>query len=326
MTDRLSVIGCGRWGSFHLWYGVRLGMRVIGWEPESSEPFRELRESRRNAYMRLPDEASLTCDLRQAAGADVMVVSVPVQKFRGVARLLSELDLSETVVALCMKGLERDTGKRPAEIAREEGIDPSGLCAWVGPGHPQQLLKEVPSCMLVAAEQLRTAEELAGRMGSDLLRLYRSTDLVGAEIGAATKNVAGIAAGMLDGMGYSGLKGALMARAPQEVARLVTALGGDWRTVFGLSHLGDYQATLFSPYSRNRAYGEALVRNEGFPGLAEGVETSVAVVHLADRLDVDMPITNAVKDIIDEKYTATEAVEILFGRPEREEFGETFSS
>jgi glycerol-3-phosphate dehydrogenase (NAD(P)+) len=301
-------------------------MRVTGWEPESSEPFMELRSRRRNTYMELPDEVHLTCDLKDAADADIMVVAVPVQRFRNLARDLSRLDLTGVLVALCMKGLERETGKRPTEIAEDEGVSPAGLCTWVGPGHPQQLLKGVPSCMLVASELPEVAETLSGRMGSDLLRLYRSTDLVGVEIGAATKNVVGIAAGMLDGMGYSGLKGALMARAPQEVARLVGALGGDWRTVFGLSHLGDYEATLFSPYSRNRAYGAALVKEETFEGLAEGVETSAAVAHLADRLGVDMPITNAVRGIMDGEYTAVEAVEMLFGRPEREEFEETFSS
>jgi len=136
----------------------------------------------------------------------------------------------------------------------------------------------------------------------------------------------GIAAGLLDGLGMSGLKGALMARAPQEVARLVSAMGGDWRSVYGLSHLGDYEATLFSPYSHNRMFGEALARggSDDVPRLAEGVDTASAAMELADRYDVDMPITSAVRKIIAEEMPIEEAIGELFSRPEKEEFSDSF--
>ena len=153
--------------------------------------------------------------------------------------------------------------------------------------------------MLVVSEKEEAAKRVTGRMGSPLVRIYHSTDLIGCEIGAAAKNVIGIAAGMLDGMKMSGLKGALMARGPQEVARLVKAAGGDWRSVYGLSHLGDYEATLFSRFSRNRGFGEALVMGETLQGLAEGVPTSKAMLSLADELSVELPVTSMVRRIID---------------------------
>lgn len=319
-SESLAVLGCGRWGGFHLWYGDRVGLSTTGWEPEGSAPLRRLAETRSNDYLRLPGGVRLTTDLEAALKADQVIVSVPAQRFRTLAARLADHDLQRTDLVLCMKGIERSTGRRLSQVAVEEGVRPRSLCAWVGPGHPQQLVRGVPSCMIVAAGMLEDAERVARRMGSSLIRFYRSADLLGVEVGAAAKNVVGIAAGILDGMGYSGLKGSLMARAPQEVARLVASMGGDWRSVYGLSHLGDYEATLFSPYSRNRACGEALARGSDSPGLAEGVETSRALGRLAEEYGVEMPITDTVTGILDGRTTPEAAIERLFGRPEKEEF------
>jgi glycerol-3-phosphate dehydrogenase (NAD(P)+) len=101
-------------------------------------------------------------------------------------------------------------------------------------------------------------------------------------------------------------------------------MGGDWRSVYGLSHLGDYEATLFSRYSRNRAYGQALAEGGKAEGLAEGVETSRAMIRLGSELGVDLPITLAVRQIIDGAIDPAGAIEMLFGRPQREEFPESF--
>ena len=323
-AERLSVLGCGRWGGFHLWYGSRVGLATTGWEPEGSAPLEELARNRRNEYLELPEDVRLTTDLDRAMEADQVIVSVPAQRFRTLAARLAEHDLQRTDLVLCMKGIERRTGRRLSQVASEEGVGARSLSAWVGPGHPQQLVRGVPSCMIVASERQESAERIARRMGSRLIRFYRSTDLPGVEVGAAAKNVVGIAAGILDGMGYSGLKGSLMARAPQEVARLVAAMGGDWRSVYGLSHLGDYEATLFSPYSRNRACGEALAEGREAAGLAEGVETSAAICRLAGEYGVEMPITRTVRSILDGALTPGEAIEELFGRPEKEEFPDSF--
>lgn len=322
-----AVLGCGRWGSFHLWYGARVGHRMIGWEPGDAPAFRRLLAERRNAYVELPSGVELTTDLGDCLDADILSVTVPAQSFRSLARRLSGADLSGSDLILCMKGMERETGRRLSEIAREEGLSPRSLVAWLGPGHPQQFLAGVPSCMLMASESEEATQRLSGMMGSPLIRFYRSRDLTGCEVGAAAKNVIGIAAGILDGLGMSGLKGALMARAPQEVARLVARLGGDWRSVYGLSHLGDYEATLFSPLSRNRQFGEHLAtgRSTWSGELAEGVDTSKALLSVAGRLGLDLPITSMVRSIIDGEIAAEEAISVLFSRPQKEEFPADFS-
>ncbi|OPL20142.1 MAG: hypothetical protein AVO35_01270 [Candidatus Aegiribacteria sp. MLS_C] len=322
MSIREAVLGCGRWGSFHLWYGHRSGNSVIGWEPEGNPHYERLRLTGRNSYLQLPAEVELTEDLDDVAGSDVVVVTVPAQSFRSLCRTLSGLDLSSSDLVLCMKGIERGTGMRLSEISLQEGVSPRSLSVWVGPGHPQQFVAGVPSCMIVASGKEEDALRVSSIFSTDLIRFYRSRDLTGCEVGAATKNIVGIAAGLLDGLNLSGLKGALMARAPQEVARLVRAMGGDWRSVYGLSHLGDYEATLFSPYSHNRMYGEALARGgntEDIP-LAEGVDTATATIELAAGHGVDMPITSTVTKIIEGEMPVREALAELFARPEKEEF------
>ncbi len=322
---KVSVLGCGRWGSFHLWYAAKQGHRVTGWEPSSSEPFRELQAKRRNEYLTLPEDVALTSDLSRALEADQITISVPAQHFRKLAFELSARDLSHADLVLCMKGLEIETGMRLSEVCAQEGVKARSVSVWVGPGHPQDFVAGVPGCMLVASSSEKTSRRIISGMGSALVRMYRSTDMIGCEIGAAAKNVVGIAAGMLDGMHMSGLKGALMARAPQEVARLVKACGGDWRSVYGLSHLGDYEATLFSPYSRNRAFGEALVRGEEIQGLAEGVPTSRAMLSLAKKHGVELPITSMVRSIIDGATDLRSAIGELFLRPQKEEFSALLS-
>ncbi len=295
-------------------------MPATGWEPGDSAAMDKLDSARRNAYVELPDEVLLTRDLQTALDADLLMVSVPSQEWRSLARELARHDLSRVDLVLCMKGLETGTGARLSSVALEEGIRVRSVSAVLGPGHPQELAAGVPTCMLVTSGTDEGARRVAGLLSSDLIRFYRSSDMAGCEIGAAAKNVVGIAAGVLDGLAFSGLKGALMARAPQEVARVVSAAGGDWRSVYGLSHLGDYEATLFSRLSRNRAFGESIVTGAPFQGLAEGVATSEALEQLAAGLGVEVPITSAVRDVLRGESGPREAIERLFGRPSREEF------
>jgi glycerol-3-phosphate dehydrogenase (NAD(P)+) len=129
-----------------------------------------------------------------------------------------------------------------------------------------------------------------------------------------------IAAGILDGMGYTSLKGALMARGPREIARLTAAMGGDERSIFGLCHIGDYEATLFSAHSHNRYFGEAFIKGEKFDKLAEGYYTVRALTALAEKNGVDMPISFAVEDVLYRGRDPREALGSLFDRSLKSEF------
>ena len=146
-----------------------------------------------------------------------------------------------------MKGLEAATGKRLSTIVKEELGEDTPVAVWLGPGHVQEFTAGVPNCMVLDSQDEALQEELITAFSSQLIRFYYGRDMIGNEIGGASKNVIGIAAGMLDGLGLSSLKGALMSRGTREIARLIKALGGNELSAYGLCHLGDYEATVFSP-------------------------------------------------------------------------------
>ena len=174
--------------------------------------------------------------------------------------------------------------------------------------------------MVIDSNNEKVKAMLVDSFTSELIRFYYGTDLIGSEIGAAAKNVIGIAAGILDGLNYSSLKGALMARGTREIARLIKALGGNEMSAYGLCHLGDYEATLFSPWSHNRKYGEDFAKGIKYDKLAEGVMTSKALMKLASQYNVDLPIVGSVYRALFEGYSVKEQLDSLFVRKVKKEF------
>ena len=189
-----------------------------------------------------------------------------------------------------------------------------------GPGHVQDYMKKVPSCAVIDSYDEKTKSEWISLLQSDLIRFYYGSDVIGNQIGAALKNVIGIAAGILDGLEWYGLKGALMARAPVEVGRLIKHFGGNPFTAYGLAHLGDYEATLFSKHSHNRTYGEMFAKGEKFGKLAEGVATLKAVKIIADQENIDMPICQALYKVIYENADIKATIRGMFERGLKKEF------
>lgn len=174
--------------------------------------------------------------------------------------------------------------------------------------------------MVVDSDDRDTVDYIVDTFNTDLIRLYKGNDIVGTELGAAAKNVIGIAAGMLDGRNISSLKGALMARGAREVARLMKAMGANELSAYGLCHLGDYEATLFSPHSHNRRFGEAFIKGEPYKELAEGVPTSKALVKLGEKYGVDLPISKTIYGIVYENKDADAELKKLFARSVKGEF------
>ena len=293
---KISVLGCGRWGSFIAWYqSTVLKNEVTSWGPEGEYSYEILKNTGRNEYVELDKRITLTCDLKQAVeGAEVIIISISSQGLRGFMQKVTKYDVNDKPFVLCMKGIEESTGKRLSEVLEESGIPSANIAVWVGPGHIQAFTQGIPNCMVIDSKNDELKRRLADGFKSNLIRFYYGNDLIGTEIGAAAKNVLGIAAGVLDGSGYVSLKGPLMARGANEVGRLIEALGGKFTSAYGLAHLGDYETTLFSEYSHNRKYGEMMAQGHKFDKLAEGVMTAKAMKKLGDRLGVDLPITDAV--------------------------------
>lgn len=295
---KISVLGCGRWGSFIAWYLCNHGHDVYSWGPEDDYSYKVLKETGKNEYVDLDSRIHLTCDLQEAIEhAETIIISISSQGLRGFMKRITEYDVSQKNFVLCMKGIEVDTGCRLSEVLTQSGISSDKIAVWVGPGHIQAFTAGIPNCMVIDSANAELKMKLANEFKSELIRFYYGEDLIGTELGAAAKNVMGIVAGVLDGCGYDALKGALMTRGAREVARLIAAMGGNELSAYGLAHLGDYEATLFSKFSHNRSYGEMIVKGEKFAKLAEGVATAAAMKKLGEKYGVDLPLTNAVYEL-----------------------------
>ena len=222
------VVGCGRWGSFIAWYLNYIGQNVVLYGRESSEKFNTIRDTRFNGTVRFDERIELTSDLDYALKkSDYIFISVGTQKLRGFLEQLKAFEgVAEKKIILCMKGLEQNSGLRLTEIVKDVLGTDENTAVWVGPGHVQDFLAGIPNCMVIDSVNKELIGFLIENLTGKLIRFYKGSDIIGTEIGSATKNVIGIAAGMLDGEGYQSLKGALMARAPREIAKLIEAAGG----------------------------------------------------------------------------------------------------
>ena len=317
----ITVLGTGRWGSFITWYLSKEGHNVTEWGREGGKSYTILKETGKNEYVSLNKSVKLTSNLSKAIkSADLIVVSVLSQSLKEVLTQSKIFGADQKDIVLCMKGLEENTGLRLSEVAISCGYDKNKIAVWLGPGHIQEFTNGKPNCMVIDSYNKDLTIKLVDALRSDLIRFYYGDDLIGNEIGAAAKNVIGIAAGMLDGGGYSTLKGPLMARGAREIGRLIKAMGGNELSAYGLCHLGDYETTLFSNFSQNRRYGEAFIKGENFLKSAEGVKTVKALKLLGEKYNEELPICNAVYRIIYENAEPLKTFDSLFHRSSRKEF------
>ena len=317
---KITVIGCGRWGSLITWYLDRQGHDMTLYGREGSDRMRRFLTERRNDLLTLPESVRLSTDMTCLCEADAIVISIASQGLRGFMESLRPLELKNKIFVLCMKGIEIGSGKRLSEIVEENTDSTNGVAVWLGPGHVQEFYSGIPNCMVIDSNNRAVKERLVDEFSSELIRFYYGVDMIGNEVGAAAKNVIGIAAGMLDGLGLSTLKGALMSRGTREIGRLIVAMGGSELSAYGLCHLGDYEATVFSPFSHNRKFGEMCVRGERGDFLAEGYYTVKALVELGEKYKVDLPICNTVYSVLYENADIKERLNILFSRSLKKEF------
>ena len=316
----IFVIGCGRWGSFIAWYLDRIGHNVTLYGRNSSANMKQFLETRKNDYLSLPESIHLTTDYESIAAADVIFISVGSQVLYQIADELKKRAVCNKTIVLCMKGIEIETGRRLTQVMDDTVDHSNKLAVWLGPGHVQEFYRGIPNCMVIDSNDEFVKADLVKSFSSDLIRFYYGTDLIGSEIGGAAKNVIGIAAGMLDGLDMASLKGALMARGTREIGRLIAAMGGDENSAYGLCHLGDYEATLFSKHSQNRMFGECFVQKKEYGKLAEGYYTVKALRNLGKNYGVELPICEAVYLVLYEDVPIKEAFGKLFQRSLKNEF------
>ncbi len=190
---QVTVIGSGRWGSFLAWYASRRGHSVCLFGRESSPRFQQLQQTRSNDLVTL--DSSVTFSSVLSRQTDAFFISVSSQSLREVVRQHAET-LRGIPIVLCMKGLEMGTGKRLSVVVHEELGQNQPVAVWLGPGHVQEFVRGVPNCMVIDAEDEALKAMLVEALSGELIRFYYGRDLIGSEIGAAAKNVVGIAAGV----------------------------------------------------------------------------------------------------------------------------------
>jgi glycerol-3-phosphate dehydrogenase (NAD(P)+) len=276
------------------------------------------REAPRLPGIALPPHLRVTAD-RAVLGAPVVLLAVPAQALGGF--LAAQGDALGPVLVACAKGLDLATGEGPAAlIARARpGAAPAVL---TGPSFAADIARGLPTALTLACRDEALGARLQALLSTPTLRLYRTGDVTGAELGGALKNVVALACGVAIGAGLGeSARAALLARGFAEMRRLGAALGAEEDTLMGLSGLGDLVLTATSPGSRNFRRGLALGRGEpGEPGVTvEGEATARAACGLAARLGLELPVAEAVAAMLDGRLAVAEAVRALLDRPLRAE-------
>jgi glycerol-3-phosphate dehydrogenase (NAD(P)+) len=325
--DHIAVIGAGAWGSALALICARAGRAVTLWEHDAAnaENLAKKRESLFLPGVRIDDCITIAVDLADAARKQAILLVVPAQAVRTVAKALAPLLAAHTPVIVCAKGIERGTKKFMSRVIAE--CAPNAVPAILsGPSFAADVARGLPTAVTLAARDGKLAEKLAQAIGSASFRPYYSTDVRGVEIGGAAKNVLAIAAGVVAGRGLgASAAAALTTRGFAELVRFGKAYGAKAETMMGLSGLGDLILTCSSPQSRNFSFGVNLGRGlrpgaiHDTTGLAEGAFTAAVLVEMARDRGVDMPISSAVAAVLDETMSVDEAIESLLARPVRAE-------
>ena len=324
---RISVLGDGAWGTALAVVLRRAGHAVALWTrfPENAAAIRAARENAKFLPgTRLPDGLDVVSGAPPEA--DAYVAAVPTQFIRGAFTELAPFLKKKSVIACVAKGLEQSTSRRPTEILREVLGRGARLVVLSGPSHAPEVAAGLPA-MLVAAGEPKASTEIQELFRGTTVRVYTSRDVAGVELGGALKNVIALAGGICDGLGLGhNAKAALLTRGIVEMARLGEALGAKPKTFFGLSGIGDLITTTTYPSGRNLSVGRALGEGKpldqilgGMHAVAEGVWSSKAVLALARKHRIDMPITEEVCRILFEGKPAKAALKDLMNRDPKKE-------
>ena len=318
---RIGVVGTGAWGTALALVAAQAGHEVVFWGRDAAR-VRRIAADRTNAArlpgVVIPESVRPTTDLRELTGATALLLAVPAQRLREVAR---SLPASAAPLVIAAKGLERETGLRLSEVLAGErpGV---AIAALSGPSFAAEVARCLPTAVTIAAPEPTFARSLCALLASPTFRPYPSDDLLGVELAGALKNVIAIAAGVTMGKGLGeNARAALIARGLAEMTRLALVLGARRETLMGLAGLGDLLLTATSLTSRNTSFGHALgrgrVARELLPEapLSEGASTAEAACRLGRSIAVELPIAEAVRAIIAGEQTVDAAIEALLARP-----------
>ena len=328
MEKMTAIIGAGAWGTTLALLLARKNRRVILYEkfPDYGKVLMEKRENPKFLPgIILPDEIKITVSLEEVKEADFFILVPPSFAFRETASNLSKIKIKGPFL-IATKGLEEKTGFRMSEVLRSE-MGRVDYAVLSGPNIARELAAGLPASAVCAGESENLNALSQDILNSDNFRIYTSPDPTGCELGGALKNPLAIAAGVVEGLGLGeNTKAALLCRGLAEMARLGKALGGQERTIFGLSGLGDLITTASSPSSRNHSFGLAIGRGENPKSLiarqesvVEGYYTIRPSLMLSKKTGCEMPISAQIAEVLFNGKNPGEAVRELMTRPLKDE-------
>lgn len=326
---RIAVLGAGSWGTTFakLAADSNRDAQVILWA-RRNDVVQEINSKRTNAqYLGdtvLPSNIVATDDITAALkDSPLVVLAVPAQSLREQLQSVNGHLAEDACIVSLMKGLERGTDLRMSEVISEVlEIPMDRIAVLSGPNLAMEIARKEPTASVIACSDTDRAAWIASSLVPDYFRPYTNSDVIGVEIGGIVKNVIALAVGICDGMGMGdNTKASVITRGLAETTRLAMALGGKAETLSGLAGLGDLVATCASPLSRNRTAGRLIGQGHAVDDLAnhmtqtaEGTKSAAAVLHLARKNNVDMPITEAVVAVLEGTLTVDSMANRLLGR------------
>lgn len=315
---KVGVLGAGAFGTA-LTVTLARENEVALWARDTA-PLRETRESPRLPGVHLPDSVRICDDLQDAAGCEILLLAVPMQQLSGLLDRI-ETPLEGKALVACSKGIDLNEGLGPWSLVAQHRPEATAAIL-TGPSFAADIAQGLPTALTLACRDEAAGRRLQETLSTSALRLYRSEDTVGAELGGGLKNVIAIACGACIGAGLGeSARAALMTRGFAEMVRLAARLGAQTETLMGLSGLGDLTLTCTSDLSRNYRFGLSLGRGETFdPNLTvEGAATARAADRLSQEMDLPLPVCSAVAALALGELTARQAMDRLLSRPLKDE-------
>jgi len=319
----IAIVGAGSFGTGLAISLVSTGQDITLWgrDPDHVAEMTKTRENaKRLAGVPLPDRLHLTDNMASLAGIETVLVAIPMQQLGSFASKYSGILNGKNLVACC-KGIDLERRVGPSVILGE-ACPQSTVAVLTGPSFASDIARGMPTALTLACADEVKGITLQQALSTPNIRIYRTVDVIGAELGGALKNVVAIACGAVMGAQFGeSARAALMTRGYAEMVRMATKLGATADTLAGLSGFGDLSLTCTSDTSRNYRFGLSLGRSEPFDAsvTVEGAATAKAASALADEIDVDMPITNAVAALATGSISVQDALKSLLSRPLKEE-------
>ena len=326
--SKIVILGTGAFGLSIAIMAVESGHSVTMWSAFESE-IESLKRDREHKDklpgVKIPESIDFTADISCVADAEIVVIGVPSIFVRKVVRQAAPYIKPEMIIVDTSKGLEDGTYLRMSEVIREEVKD-APIVALSGPSHAEEVSRKIPTAISAASDDEKAALAVQEAFSNNVLRIYLNDDVIGCELGGSLKNIIALCAGICDGLGYGdNTIAALMTRGITEIARLGVAMGARLDTFFGLTGIGDLIVTCTSLHSRNRRagtlIGQGVSPDEAVKqvGTVEGYYCCKAAYGLAQKMNVEMPITAELFKILFEGGDVKEPIKALMNRPSKYE-------